>query len=101
MAKAKNNQTPAQPQQNQEQSKNQAQEQLKQTQEVKEQNKQAGQQKPKSQKKKYRSLSRFIEVFEHKGVRYMIHPNSVVENLPEDAPQVQKLIKEKKLVEVK
>ena len=51
--------------------------------------------------KKYRSLSRFIEVFEHKGVRYMIHPNSVVENLPEDAPQVQRLIKEGKLVEIK
>jgi len=51
--------------------------------------------------KKYRSLSRFIEVFEFKGTRYTIHPNSVVENLPEDAPQLQKLIKEGKLVEVK
>ncbi len=51
--------------------------------------------------KKYRSLSRFIEVFEFKGTRYTIHPNSVVENLPEDAPQVQRLIKENKLVEVK
>jgi hypothetical protein len=76
VAKAKNNQTPAQPQQ--------------------EQPKQS-QRKP----KKYRSLSNYIEVFEHEGVRYIIHPNSVVENLPEDAPQVQKLIKEKKLVEVK
>ena len=91
---AKNNQNVAQP-------KNQAQEQLKQTQEVKEQNKQAGQQKPKSQKKKYRSLSRFIEVFEHKGVRYTIYPNSTVENLPEDAPQVQRLIKDGKLIEVR
>jgi len=51
--------------------------------------------------KKYRSLSRFIEVFEYKGKRYTIHPNSVIENLPEDAPQVQKLIEEGKLVEVK
>jgi len=51
--------------------------------------------------KKYRSLSRFVEVFEHKGIRYTIYPNSVIENLPEDAPQVQRLIKEGKLVEVK
>ena len=51
--------------------------------------------------RKYRSLSRFIEVFEFKGTRYTIHPNSVIENLPEDAPQVQRLIKENKLVEVK
>ncbi len=51
--------------------------------------------------KKYRSLSRFIEVFEFKGTRYTIYTNSVVENLPEDAPQVQRLIKENKLVEVK
>ena len=76
MAKAKNNQNPAQPRQKQ----------PKQSQ---------------REPKKYRSLSNYIEVFEHKGVRYTIHPNSVVENLPEDAPQVQKLIKEKKLVEVK
>jgi len=72
------------------QAKNQAQEQPKQTQKT-------IQKKP----KKYRSLSRFIEVFEFKGVRYTIHPNSVVENLPEDAPQVQRLVKEGKLVEVK
>ncbi|WP_456436920.1 hypothetical protein [Desulfurobacterium sp.] len=92
---AKNNQNTTQP-------KNQAQK-PKQTQEVKEQSKQE-QQKPKSSQKKpkkYRSVSRFVEVFEHKGVRYTIHPNSVVENLPEDAPQVQRLIKEGKLVEVK
>jgi len=72
------------------QAKNQAQEQPKQTQKT-------VQKKP----KKYRSLSRFIEVFEFKGVRYTIHPNSVVENLPEEAPQVQRLVKEGKLVEVK
>ena len=68
------------------------------------QQKQQETQKPKpaqKKRKKYRSLSRFVEVFEHKGTRYMIHPNSVIENLPEDAPQVQKLIKEGKLVEVK
>jgi len=80
VAKTKSN--PAQSQQNQEQSK---------------QTQKPAQKKP----KKYRSLSRFIEVFEHKGVRYTIHPNSVVENLPEDAPQVQRLIKAGKLVEVK
>ena len=68
------------------------------------QQKQQETQKPKSAQKKvkkYRSLSRFVEVFEHKGIRYMIYPNSVIENLPEDAPQVQKLIEEGKLVEVK
>ena len=61
------------------------------------------QEKPKQTQKpkKYRSLSRFVEVFEHKGIRYTIYPNSVIENLPEDAPQVQRLIKEGKLVEVK
>ena len=80
MAKTKSN--PAQSQQNQEQSK---------------QTQKPAQKKP----KKYRSLSRFIEVFEHKGVRYMIHPNSVVENLPEDAPQVKRLIEQKKLIEIK
>jgi hypothetical protein len=61
-------------------------------------------QKPKAspkKPKKYRSLSRFVEVFEFQGTRYTIHPNSVVEGLPEDAPQVQRLIKEGKLVEVK
>ncbi|WP_457679427.1 hypothetical protein [Thermovibrio sp.] len=59
-------------------------------------------QKPVQKKpKKYRSLSRFIEVFEYKGIRYTIYPNAVVENLPEDAPQVQRLIEQKKLVEVK
>jgi hypothetical protein len=51
--------------------------------------------------KKYRSLSRFIETFEHKGTRYTIHPNSVIENLPEDAPQVKRLIEQKKLIEIK
>jgi len=80
VAKTKSN--PAQSQQNQEQSK---------------QTQKPAQKKP----KKYRSLSRHIEVFEYKGVRYTIHPNSVVENLPEDAPQVQRLIKAGKLVEVK
>ncbi len=77
MAKSKKN--------SQTQTENQVQEKSKQT------------QKP----KKYRSLSRFVEVFEHKGIRYTIYPNSVIENLPEDAPQVQRLIKEGKLVEVK
>ena len=77
MAKSKKN--------SQTQTENQVQEESKQT------------QKP----KKYRSLSRFVEVFEHKGIRYTIYPNSVIENLPEDAPQVQRLIKEGKLVEVK
>jgi len=62
-----------------------------------EQSKRTVQKKP----KKYRSLSRFIEVFEFKGTRYTIHPNSVAENLPEDAPQVQRLIKSGRLVEVK
>jgi hypothetical protein len=51
--------------------------------------------------KKYRSLSRFIETFEHKGILYTIHPNSVVENLPEDAPQVKRLIEQKKLIKIK
>jgi hypothetical protein len=82
VARAKNNQNPAQPQQDQEQPK-QTQKPVQKT------------------PKKYRSLSRFIEVFEHKGVRYMIHPNSVVENLPEDAPQVKRLIEQKKLIEIK
>jgi hypothetical protein len=65
---------------------------------------QVQEQKPKAspkKPKKYRSLSRFVEVFEFNGTRYTIHPNSVVEGLPEDAPQVQRLIKEGKLVEVK
>ena len=65
---------------------------------------QVQEQKPKASPKKlkkYRSLSRFIEVFEFNGTRYTIHPNSVVEGLPEDASQVQRLIKEGKLVEVK
>ena len=70
--------------------------------------KETQEQKPQEQKskasskkpKKYRSLSRFVEVFEFQGTRYTIHPNSVVEGLPEDAPQVQRLVKEGKLVEV-
>ncbi len=89
MAKPKKNTEAQEKQNSQVQAGNQAQEK-------------ASQQKPAQKKpKKYRSLSRFIEVFEFKGTRYTIHPNSVVENLPEDAPQVQKLIKEGKLVEVK
>jgi hypothetical protein len=75
---------------------NQTQEQPKQTEAKEQQKPKASQKKP----KKYRSLSRFIEVFEYKGIRYTIHPNSTVENLPEDAPQVQRLIKGGKLVEV-
>ncbi|OMH40223.1 hypothetical protein [Desulfurobacterium indicum] len=58
-------------------------------------------QKPAQKPRKYRSLSSFIEVFEYEGKRYTIHPNSIVENLPEDAPQVKRLIEQKKLVEVK
>ena len=66
-----------------------------------EQTKQSSQKPAEKKPGKYRSLSRFIEVFEFKGVHYTIHPNSVVENLPEEAPQVQRLIKEKKLARVK
>jgi len=90
VAKSKKNIDAQGKQNSQVQAESQAQEQPKQTQKT-------VQKKP----KKYRSLSRFIEVFEFKGVRYTIHPNSVVENLPEEAPQVQRLVKEGKLVEVK
>lgn len=51
--------------------------------------------------KKYKCTSHMIEVFEHEGKRYTIYPNTIVENLPEDAEPVKKLIKKKKLVEVK
>lgn len=90
MAKSKKNIEAQEKQNSQVQAESQAQEQPKQT------------QKPVQKKpKKYRSLSKFIEVFEFKGTRYTIHPNSVVENLPEEAPQVQRLIKKGKLIELK
>ena len=50
--------------------------------------------------KKYRSVSRFIEIFEYKGKLYTIKPNSVVENLP-DISQVKRLVRQGKLVEAK
>lgn len=90
MAKSKKNIEAQEKQNPQVQTESQAQEQSKQTPKT-------SQKKP----KKYRSLSRFVEVFEFKGTRYTIHPNAVVENLPSEAPQVQRLIKEGKLVEVK
>jgi hypothetical protein len=55
----------------------------------------------KKKPKKYRSFSHMIIVFEHRNKRYTIYPNSIVENLPENASQVKKLIKRGLLKEVK
>ena len=56
---------------------------------------------PSPKPKKYRCTSSMIEVFEYKGKRYILYPNSIIKNLPEDAPQVKRLIQQKKLIEIK
>ncbi len=75
-----------------------------QKQEEKEKKSQEGKTQKKKKKegarKKYKCTSHMIEVFEHEGKRYTIYPNAIVENLPENASQVQRLIKAGKLIEI-